>query len=54
MAVLRNDPSRWPDAVEETLRLHSPLMHLPLHFVTADIDIGNDVTRLPVRLTPEP
>ncbi len=44
LATLTADPGRWPDAVEETLRLHPPIMHLPLRYATADIDLGDGVT----------
>jgi cytochrome P450 len=37
-------PERWDDVIEETLRLHPPVMHLPLRFATADIDLGEGVT----------
>ncbi|MFF2619697.1 cytochrome P450 [Kitasatospora sp. NPDC058046] len=44
LAALTAAPERWPDAIEETLRLHPPIMHLPLRYATADIDLGDGVT----------
>ncbi|RAY14753.1 cytochrome P450 [Actinomadura craniellae] len=43
-ARVHADPARWDDVIEETLRLHSPVMHLPLHYAAADIDLGEGVT----------
>lgn len=40
---VREDPSRWDDVVNETLRLHAPIMHEPLRYATADIDLGEGV-----------
>ncbi|MCT2588993.1 cytochrome P450 [Streptomyces sp. N2-109] len=37
-------PERWDDVIEETLRLHPPIMHIPMRFTTADIDLGEGVT----------
>lgn len=37
------DPARWDDVTEETLRKHPPIMHLPLRYATADIDLGEGV-----------
>lgn len=42
-AAVLADPSRWEDAVEETLRLHPPVMHLPLRYAAADLDLGEGV-----------
>ncbi|MFI1016160.1 cytochrome P450 [Streptomyces sp. NPDC020965] len=44
LEAVRADPTRWNDVIEETLRLHSPVMHLPLRFATRDIDLGDGVT----------
>ncbi|MEO3977658.1 cytochrome P450 [Streptomyces sp. CAU 1734] len=33
----------WSGAVEETLRLHPPVMHMPLRWATQDIDLGEGV-----------
>ncbi|MEU7316548.1 cytochrome P450 [Streptomyces sp. NPDC007083] len=44
LAAVVADPARWPDVIEETLRLHPPIMHLPLRYATADIDLGDGVT----------
>ncbi|MGW1974325.1 cytochrome P450 family protein [Streptomyces sp. NPDC001889] len=38
------EPARWADAIEETLRLHPPVVHLPLRFAIRDIDLGEGVT----------
>jgi 2-hydroxy-5-methyl-1-naphthoate 7-hydroxylase len=43
LRVVRSDPGRWPDAMEESLRLHCPVMHLPMRWATADIDLGEGV-----------
>ncbi|MFI0940532.1 cytochrome P450 [Streptomyces sp. NPDC021020] len=40
LAAVRRDPARWTDVIEETLRLHPPIMHMPLRYATADIDLG--------------
>ncbi|GGL58265.1 cytochrome P450 family protein [Planomonospora parontospora] len=44
LAVALGDPARWDDVIEETLRKHPPIMHLPLRYATADIDLGEGVT----------
>ncbi|MFG2210473.1 cytochrome P450 [Streptomyces sp. NPDC048638] len=44
LAVVLADPGRWDDVTEETLRKHPPIMHLPLRYATADIDLGDGVT----------
>ncbi|SFD65184.1 cytochrome P450 family protein [Streptomyces aidingensis] len=41
------DPARWDDVIEETLRLHPPIMHLPMRYATGDIDLGEGVTLHP-------
>ncbi|MET8828451.1 cytochrome P450 [Streptomyces sp. NPDC004610] len=38
------EPARWADVIEETLRLHPPVVHLPLRFALRDIDLGEGVT----------
>ncbi|HWO62200.1 MAG TPA: cytochrome P450 [Umezawaea sp.] len=43
LAVVRADPARWTDVVEESLRLHCPVMHLPMRWATEDIDLGEGV-----------
>lgn len=35
---------RWGDVIEETLRAHPPIMHMPVRFATADIELGEGVT----------
>lgn len=44
LAAVLGDPGRWPDVLEESVRLHPPLMHLPLRYATDDIDLGDGVT----------
>ncbi|WP_327153239.1 cytochrome P450 [Streptomyces tubercidicus] len=44
LAAAVADPTRWDDVTEETLRKHPPIMHLPLRYATADIDLGEGVT----------
>ncbi|MFC4057361.1 cytochrome P450 [Planomonospora corallina] len=44
LAAALADPARWDDVVEETIRKHPPIMHLPLRYATADIDLGEGVT----------
>ena len=44
LATVLAHPERWDDVIEETLRLHSPIMHIPLRYATADIDLGEGVT----------
>lgn len=44
LAAALADPARWDDVIEETLRKHPPIMHLPLRYATADIDLGDGVT----------
>ncbi|MEU3046792.1 cytochrome P450 [Streptomyces sp. NPDC006984] len=41
--AVRADPTLWSDVVEEALRLHPPIMYLPLRYATADIDLGDGV-----------
>ncbi|MGN9809482.1 cytochrome P450 family protein [Micromonospora sp. BQ11] len=43
LRTVRADPSRWPDAMEESLRVHCPVMHLPMRWATEDIDLGEGV-----------
>jgi cytochrome P450 len=40
LAAATEKPDRWKDVVEEALRLHPPIMHMPLRYATADIDLG--------------
>ncbi|WP_328807765.1 cytochrome P450 family protein [Nonomuraea antri] len=44
LAAVRRDPDRWADVIEETLRQHSPVMHLPLRYAAADIPLDDGVT----------
>ena len=43
LAAIRADRSRWTDAMEESLRAHCPVMHLPMRWATEDIDLGEGV-----------
>jgi 2-hydroxy-5-methyl-1-naphthoate 7-hydroxylase len=43
LRIVLADPSRWPDALEESLRVHCPVMHLPMRWATEDIDLGAGV-----------
>jgi len=43
LGLLRADPTRWDDAIEESLRLHCPVMHLPMRWAAEDIDLGEGV-----------
>jgi cytochrome P450 len=43
LATVLAAPARWPEAVEETLRLDPPIMHMPLYYATDNIDLGDDV-----------
>lgn len=44
LATVLANPARWRDVIEEALRLHPPIMHLPLRYATTDIDLGEGVT----------
>jgi cytochrome P450 len=44
LATVLADPARWSDVIEESLRQHPPIMHLPMRYSTADIDLGDGVT----------
>ncbi|WP_405799231.1 cytochrome P450 [Streptomyces sp. NBC_01506] len=44
LAAVLADPARWNDVIDETLRQHPPIMHLPLRYATEDIDLGDGVT----------
>ncbi|MFG3019483.1 cytochrome P450 [Streptomyces sp. NPDC048254] len=44
LAAVLAEPARWTDVIDETLRLHPPIMHLPLRFATEDINLGEGVT----------
>ncbi|HEY0451327.1 cytochrome P450 [Actinophytocola sp.] len=43
LAALRADPRRWPEAVEESLRVHCPVSSLPMRWAKEDIDLGEGV-----------
>jgi 2-hydroxy-5-methyl-1-naphthoate 7-hydroxylase len=44
LAAVLATPARWSDVIEETLRLHPPIMHMPLRYATQDIDLGEGIT----------
>ncbi|MEW2401358.1 cytochrome P450 [Streptomyces sp. NPDC046862] len=44
LAAVLAAPARWSDVIEEALRLHPPIMHMPLRYATKDIDLGEGVT----------
>lgn len=37
------EPSSWTQVIEETLRLHPSVMHMPMRWATEDIDLGEGV-----------
>ncbi|WP_329026810.1 cytochrome P450 family protein [Streptomyces sp. NBC_00690] len=41
--IVLNDASTWADVIEETLRLHPSVMHMPMRWATEDIDLGEGV-----------
>ncbi|MER6915159.1 cytochrome P450 [Streptomyces sp. NPDC000594] len=41
LAAVLADPAGWTEVIEETLRLHPPVVHLPLRFAREDIDLGD-------------
>jgi 2-hydroxy-5-methyl-1-naphthoate 7-hydroxylase len=43
LGALRADPARWDEAIEESLRVHCPVMHLPMRWAAQDIDLGEGV-----------
>ncbi|MEU6672330.1 cytochrome P450 [Streptomyces sp. NPDC046727] len=43
LSLLRARPDRWDDAIEESLRVHCPVMHLPMRWAVEDIDLGEGV-----------
>jgi 2-hydroxy-5-methyl-1-naphthoate 7-hydroxylase len=43
LATVLADPGRWSDVIDEALRLHPPIMFLPLRYATADIGLGDGV-----------
>ena len=44
LAATLADPTRWDDVIDETLRAHPPVIHLPLRYAMADIDLGEQTT----------
>ncbi len=47
LATVLAEPDRWDDVIEESLRLHPPIMNMPLRYATADIDLGEGVVLRP-------
>jgi 2-hydroxy-5-methyl-1-naphthoate 7-hydroxylase len=43
LAAVLAEPGRWSEVIEETLRLHPAVMHMPLRWSTEDIDLGEGV-----------
>ncbi|WP_371663539.1 cytochrome P450 [Streptomyces sp. NBC_00280] len=43
LRIVQESPERWADAIEESLRVHCPVMHLPMRWATEDIDLGEGV-----------
>ncbi|MET8701117.1 cytochrome P450 [Kitasatospora sp. NPDC058032] len=43
LALIRSGEATWRDAIEETLRLEAPVMHLPMYFAAEDVDLGEGV-----------
>ncbi|WP_260614537.1 cytochrome P450, partial [Streptomyces sp. WAC02707] len=43
LAAVLADPARWSDVIDEALRLHPPIMYMPLRYATADIDLGDGI-----------
>ncbi|MFE9453542.1 cytochrome P450 [Streptomyces sp. NPDC006739] len=43
LAKVRAEPAHWTDVIEEALRVHAPVMYMPLRYATADIDLGDGV-----------
>ncbi|MFF6785556.1 cytochrome P450 [Streptomyces sp. NPDC012510] len=43
LRMVQESPERWNDAIEESLRVHCPVMHLPMRWATEDIDLGEGV-----------
>ncbi|WP_433390792.1 cytochrome P450 family protein [Micromonospora sp. KLBMP9576] len=43
LATLLAEPARWPEAIEESLRVHCPVGSLPMRWAKEDIDLGEGV-----------
>jgi cytochrome P450 len=43
LATVLTNPNRWPDAIEESLRVHCPVASLPMRWAKEDIDLGEGV-----------
>ncbi|MFG1943996.1 cytochrome P450 [Nonomuraea sp. NPDC048826] len=43
LAAVLKSGDRWGDVIEESLRRNSPIMHMPLRYATAPIDLGDGV-----------
>ncbi|MEU4525446.1 cytochrome P450 [Amycolatopsis sp. NPDC024027] len=44
LALVTSGEVAWESVIDETLRVHSPLAHLPLRYAAADIPLGEGVT----------
>ncbi len=45
LALVREGKASWDDVIEETLRLESPIMHMPLRYAVEDIDLDGVTIR---------
>ncbi|MFD5751104.1 cytochrome P450 [Streptomyces sp. NPDC127033] len=45
LALVRSGHATWDDVIEETLRVHGPVAHMPLRFATEDIDLDGVTIR---------
>ena len=43
LATVITQPARWPDAIEESLRVHCPVSSLPMRWAKEDIDLGDGI-----------
>ncbi|MFD0633605.1 cytochrome P450 [Catenulispora yoronensis] len=43
LAAVRDKAIGWRDVIEETLRVQAPVMHMPLRYAVAEIDLGEGV-----------
>ncbi|MFD8335606.1 cytochrome P450 [Streptomyces solisilvae] len=45
LAAVRSNPALWDDAIEESLRLNPPIMHMPMRYAAEDIDLDGVTIR---------
>ncbi|MEE1940342.1 cytochrome P450 [Streptomyces sp. TRM 70361] len=45
LALVRSGQAGWDDVIEETLRAHAPIMHMPLRYAVEDIDLDGVTIR---------